>query len=209
MQKNIITKEGKDTGRTIQLAPAVFGIEPNTHVLYLDVTNIQKGQRQGTAKTKERSEISASTRKRYKQKGTGRARPGDKKTNILRGGGRAHGPRPKESYACKLNKKVKQLAIRSALSLKAQKQQIQVIEDFVMPSPSCKHYLTVLKQLGIDGQKVLWIVPRAVKNLVLSARNVPKSTILTFDQLNTYHLLHFSNILFFETALPLIEQKYA
>ena len=209
MQKSIITKEGKDTGRTVQLAPAIFGIEPNTHVLYLDVTNIQKGQRQGTAKTKERSEISASTRKLYRQKGTGRARRGDKKTNILRGGGRAHGPRPKESYAFKLNKKVKQLAVRSALSLKEQKKQIQIIEDFAMASPSCKGYLAVLQQLGLYDQKVLWVLPKTAKNLVLSARNVQKSKILTFDQLNTYHLLHFSNILLFETALPLIEQKYA
>ena len=209
MSISIINKQGEETGRKAPLLPTIFQIEPNKHVIYLNVVHTQKKRRQGTAQTKERSDVVGSSKKLWRQKGTGRARVSDGKTNIQRGGGRAHGPRSKENCAFKLNKQVKNLALRSTLSLKAQQNQIGVVADFRLEKPSTKNYLLILDQLGLQNKKVLWVLPATDTNMILSAKNIRKSSVITVDQINTYQLLHSQQILFFETALPLIEQKYA
>ena len=204
----VLSREGKDTGRTVTLSSSVFGIEPNKHVLYLDVVNIRNKARQGTAKTKEKSEVTASTRKILKQKGTGNARKGSRKSNILRGGGRVFGPVPRD-YGSRFNKKEKKLAHRSALSIKAAKGQIAVFADFAMDKPSTKAYVEVLSKHTLASEKVLWVLPNVERNMVLSSNNVPKNKIVTVGQLNSYDLINATKVLFFESALPMVEQKLA
>lgn len=208
MEIPIITKQGKQTGKNIVLADKVFNITPHDHVVYLCIVNMRNRARQGTAKTKEKWEVSASTRKIQKQKGTGNARKGSRKSNILRGGGRVFGPRVRD-YGTKLNKKEKKLACRSALSAKAQKKQIMVVQDFALDKPSTQQYLAILQKLAIEKEKVLVVLPKSDKHIVLSARNVPHNEIVTVDQLNTYNLLKATRVLFFEGACSLVQQKFA
>ncbi len=205
MKVEIIDIEGKNTGRTVELSDDVFGIEPNEHVVYLAVKQYLAHQRQGTHKTKGRSEVKGSRRKLYRQKGTGRARVGDIKNPIFRGGGTVFGPQPRK-YTIKLNKKVKRLARRSVLSDRAKKGMIKVIEDFTFDAPKTKQYIQVLKNLGLDGQKSTLILPETDKHIVLSARNIPKVFVRRVQDLNTYDLLNGGQLLIMESAVEKINQ---
>ncbi len=205
MKVEVIDIEGKNTGRTVELSDDVFGIEPNEHVVYLAVKQYLAHQRQGTHKTKGRSEVKGSRRKLYRQKGTGRARVGDIKNPIFRGGGTVFGPQPRK-YTIKLNKKVKRLARRSVLSDRAKKGMIKVIEDFTFDAPKTKQYIQVLKNLGLDGQKSTLILPETDKHIVLSARNIPKVFVRRVHDLNTYDLLNGGQLLIMESAVEKINQ---
>ncbi len=205
MKVEVIDIEGKNTGRTVELSDEVFGIEPNEHVVYLAVKQYLAHQRQGTHKTKGRSEVKGSRRKLYRQKGTGRARVGDIKNPIFRGGGTVFGPQPRK-YTIKLNKKVKRLARRSVLSDRAKKGMIKVIEDFTFDAPKTKQYIQVLKNLGLDGQKSTLILPETDKHIVLSARNIPKVFVRRVHDLNTYDLLNGGQLLIMESAVEKINQ---
>ena len=189
MEVSVLNINGQETGRKVTLNEAIFGIEPNDHVLYLDVKQYLANHRQGTAKSKERSEITGSTRKLIRQKGGGGARRGDIKSPVLRGGGRVFGPKPRD-YGFKLNKKVKQLARRSALSYKAQENAIVVVEDFTMDAPKTQEFLKIAKNLKVDGKKLLLLLPEVDKNVYLSARNLQRAEVLTASALNTYKVLN-------------------
>ncbi len=208
MGVSIITSKGNETGRKIELPNDLFGITPHKHLLYLDVVNIRKNARQGTTKTKEKGEITASTRKIMPQKGKGRARKGSVKSGILRGGGRTFGPTIR-NYGGKINKKEKKIANKSALSLKAQKKQIIIIEDFSFEKPSTQQYVATLQQLGIQKEKVLWILPKVDKNIILSARNIAKHKISTYRDINAYDIMNATKLILFETVMPLLQQKFA
>lgn len=208
MEYTVMTKEGAQTDRKVKLQEDIFNIAPHKHVLSLDIINKQQSARQGTAKTKEKSEITASTKKPYKQKGTGRARAGSRKSGIWRGGGRIFGPKPRD-YGFRQNKKEKRLAFKSALSIKNQKKQIMVIEDFTFDKPSTKAYIAMVRSLNIANEKVLWLLPATQPALLLSARNVPKNNIKTVACCNTYQLLYATKVICFESALPLIYEKFA
>ena len=183
----------------------IFGIEPNDHVIYLDVKRYLAAQRQGTSKTKERSEHSGSTRKLGRQKGGGGARRGDINSPVLVGGGRVFGPRPRD-YSFKLNKKVRSLARKSALSYKAQEQAIIVVEDFDFEAPRTKEFINVVKDLKIDGEKVLLILPEVRKNVYLSARNLKKADVTTASQTNSYKVLNADVLVVTEKSLMRIEE---
>lgn len=204
MKVAVLDKNGKDTGRTVELAAGVFGVEPNNHALYLDVKQFLANQRQGTAKTKERAEVKGSTRKIKKQKGTGTARAGDIKNPLFRGGGTIFGPRPR-SYAQGLNKKVKRLARRSALSLKAANKNIIVLESFDFETPKTKDFIGALTALGVDNKKSLIVLDSANKNVYLSSRNVPRTKAITSSLLNTYDIMNADNLILLEGSLSQIE----
>ena len=204
MELSVYTKKGEDTGRTVTLDDTVFGIEPNDHAIYLDVKQHMANKRQGTHKAKERSEITGSTRKMIRQKGTGGARRGDVKSPVLVGGGRIFGPKPRD-YSFKLNKKVKALARKSALSYKAKENAITVVEDFTMDAPKTKEFLAFIKDLSLEGKKILFVLPENNNYVYLSARNLKSADIVTVSQVNTYKVLHASNLLFTERALGVIE----
>lgn len=204
MEVSIINNTGKDTGRKVELSDSIFGIEPNDHAIYLDVKQYLANQRQGTHKSKERAEISGSTRKIKKQKGTGTARAGSIKSPVFRGGGRAFGPRPRD-YGFKLNKKVKALARRSALAYKVKDNSIAVIEDFTFDAPKTKEYLNILNGLSLSNKKTLLVLGESNKNIVLSSRNVRNAKVITADTLSTYDLLHADNILLSESSVQKIE----
>ncbi|XWN34998.1 MAG: 50S ribosomal protein L4 [Roseivirga sp.] len=206
MELPILQHTGEDTGRKAQLAEAVFGIAPNDHAIYLDVKHILANQRRGTHKAKERGEITGSTRKIKKQKGTGTARAGSIKSPLFKGGGRVFGPRPR-NYSFKLNKKVKQLARKSTLSYKAQEKNITVLADFTLEAPKTKHYLHLLNSLALTHQKTLLILPGVDKNIVLASRNIPGTQVTVADQINTYDLLHAQRLLISESALASIHQN--
>ena len=206
MELPVLQHTGEDTGRTVQLAPEVFGIAPNDHAIYLDVKHIQANKRQGTHKAKERAEIAGSTRKIKKQKGTGTARAGSIKSPIFRGGGRVFGPRPK-SYDFKLNKKVKKLARRSTLSYKAKEHNITILAAFTLEAPKTKQYLHILHQLNLAVKKTLLVLPQADPNLHLASRNLPKAQVTTADQLNTYDLLNTQRLIISENAIANITQN--
>ena len=208
MEYTVMTKKGAKTDRKVKLQENVFNIEPNKHVLSLDIINKQQTARQGTAKSKEKSEITASTKKPYKQKGTGRARVGSKKSPIWRGGGRIFGPKPRD-YGFNQNKKEKRLALKSALTIKNQQKQIIVIEDFTFDKPSTKAYLEMVRSLKITDEKILWLLPSVQREFLLSVRNVPKNDIKTVASCNTYQLLYATKVVCFESALPLIYEKFA
>lgn len=188
MTIDILNIQGEKTGKTVELPANIFGIEPNEHVLYLAVKQYLANQRQGTHKAKERSEVAGSTRKLHKQKGTGGSRKGDINSPLYPGGGRVFGPRVRD-YEQKLNKKVKKLARRSALSSKAQAGAIVVVEDFSFESPKTKDYLNVLKNLNIDGKKSLVVTAEFNPNVHLSSRNLPTSRVIRAQDLNTYEIL--------------------
>ena len=206
MELPILQYTGEDTGRKIQLAQEIFGIEPNNHAIYLDVKHILANKRQGTHKAKERAEIAGSTRKIKKQKGTGTARAGSIKSPLFKGGGRVFGPRPKD-YGFKLNKKVKKLARRSALSYKASGHHILILEDFSLDSPKTKRYTNMLHSLALIDHKTLLILSSVDKNLILASRNLQQAKVALADQINTYDLLHARSLLISESALAIITQN--
>ena len=189
MDINVLDIKGQETGRKITLNESVFGIEPNDHVIYLDVKQYLANQRQGTAKSKERSEHKGSTRKLGRQKGGGGARHGDINSPLLRGGGRVFGPKPRD-YGFKLNKKVKQLARKSALTYKAQENAIIAVENFNIETPKTKEFLNIAKNLKVDGKKILLVLPEVNKNVYLSARNLQKTEVMTANAINAYKILN-------------------
>lgn len=205
MDINVLDIKGQETGRKVILNENIFGIEPNDHVLYLDVKQYLADQRQGTAKTKERSEHAGSTRKLGRQKGGGGARRGDINSPVLVGGGRVFGPTPRD-YSFKLNKKVKVLARKSALAYKAKESAIIVVEDFDFDAPKTREIIKIAKNLKIDGKKVLLVLPEAQNNVYLSARNLQKTQVTTAAQVNTYGILHADVLVVTENSLKTIDE---
>lgn len=208
MEVSVLNINGQETGRKVNLNEAIFGIEPNDHVLYLDVKQYLAAQRQGTAKTKERSELSGSTRKLGRQKGGGGARRGDINSPVLVGGARVFGPKPRD-YRFKLNKKVKQLARRSALSYKVQENALVVVEDFTFEAPKTKNFIALLNDLNLAGKKVLVVAAGSDKNLYLSARNLPKAKVAVASDINTYGVLDASVLVLTESAVAKVEEVLA
>lgn len=204
MEVSVLNINGQETGRKVALNDAIFGIEPNDHVIYLDVKQYLANQRQGTAKAKERSEHAGSTRKLGRQKGGGGARRGDINSPLLKGGGRVFGPQPRD-YGFKLNKKVKVLARKSALSYKAQENAIIVVEDFNLEAPKTKDFVNITKNLKVDGEKALVVLPGINKNVYLSARNIEKAEVMSADQLNTYKVLNADVLVVAESSLKTID----
>ena len=204
MDINVLDIKGQETGRKVTLSESIFGIEPNDHVIYLDVKQYMADQRQGTHKSKERSEVSGSTRKLGRQKGGGGARRGDINSPVLVGGGRVFGPKPRD-YRFKLNKKVKNLARRSALSYKAQEQAILVVEDFNFEAPKTKDFVNIAKNLKVDGKKLLLLLPEANKNVFLSARNLQKAHVMVAKDVNTYKILDADVLIVTENSLKAVE----
>ena len=205
MDINVLDIKGQETGRKVILNENIFGIEPNDHVLYLDVKQYLADQRQGTAKTKERSEHAGSTRKLGRQKGGGGARRGDINSPVLVGGGRVFGPTPRD-YSFKLNKKVKVLARKSALAYKAKESAIIVVEDFDFDAPKTKEFIKIAKNLKVDGKKVLLVLPETQNNVYLSARNLQKTQVTTAAQVNTYGILHADVLVVTENSLKTIDE---
>lgn len=204
MKVSVLDKNGKDTGRTVELSASVFGVEPNEHALYLDVKQYLANQRQGTHKTKERAEVVGSTRKIKKQKGTGTARAGDIKNPLFRGGGTVFGPRVR-SYSQGLNKKVKRLARKSALSLKAENNNIIVLDSLEFDVPKTKEFIDVLNALGLENKKSLIVLDDANKNVYLSSRNIKRAKAVTSSVLNTYDIMNADSIILLEGSLSKIE----
>ncbi|MBP3715175.1 MAG: 50S ribosomal protein L4 [Phocaeicola sp.] len=204
MEVNVLNIKGEDTGRKVTLNESIFGIEPNDHVIYLAVKQYLANQRQGTHKSKERSEIAGSTRKLGRQKGGGGARHGDIKSPLFHGGGRVFGPRPRD-YWFKLNKKVKALARRSALSYKAQENAILVVEDFSFEAPKTKEFVNVINNLKIADKKLLFVLPESNKNVYLSARNLQGVKLMQASMLNTYSVLDAQVLVVTENSLGVID----
>ncbi len=204
MEISVLNIKGEDTGRKVTLNESIFGIEPNDHVLYLDVKQYLANQRQGTAKSKERSEHAGSTRKLGRQKGGGGARRGDINSPVLVGGGRVFGPKPRD-YGFKLNKKVKFLARKSALSYKAQENAIVVVEDFTFEAPKTKEFVNFAKNIKVDGRKALLVLPEVNKNVYLSARNLQRTDIITASNINTYKILNSEVLVITENSLSAID----
>lgn len=204
MELSVVNKEGKDTGEKIVLSGDVFGIEPNNHVVYLDVKYYLANQRQGTHKAKEKGEITGSTRKLKKQKGTGTARAGSIKSPVFRGGGRVFGPRPR-SYSFKLNKKVRAVAKRSVLSYKAQNEAITILDAFTLEQPSTKSILALLDNLSLNNSKTIVVTPDYDKNVYLSSRNLKKAKVSTAAELSTYDVLHAEKLVILKDAVNQIE----
>ena len=204
MEVSVYNIKGEDTGRKVVLNDAIFGIEPNDHAIYLDVKQYMANQRQGTHKSKERSEISGSTRKLGRQKGGGGARRGDINSPVLVGGGRVFGPQPRD-YGFKLNKKVKTLARKSALAYKAQENALLVVEDFNFEAPKTKQYVELLQNLKVADKKLLMVLPEANKNVYLSARNIQRKEMAVASAVNTYQVLNADALVVTESALAVIE----
>lgn len=204
MKVAVLDINGKDTGRQVDLSNEVFGIEPNNHAVYLDVKQYLANQRQGTHKAKERGEIAGSTRKIKKQKGTGTARAGSIKSGVFKGGGRMFGPRPR-NYGFKLNKNVKRLARKSALSIKANESAITVLEDFNFEAPKTKNFTAVLKALELDNKKSLFVLGGSNNNVYLSSRNLKGSEVVTASELSTYKILNANQVVLLEGSLEGIE----
>ncbi len=205
MDINVLDIKGQETGRKVTLNENIFGIEPNDHVLYLAVKQYLADQRQGTAKSKERSEHAGSTRKLGRQKGGGGARRGDINSPLLKGGGRVFGPTPRD-YSFKLNKKVKVLARKSALAYKAQDNAIVVVEDFNLSAPKTKDFVNIAKNLNVDSKKVLLVLPEVEKNVYLSARNLQKAEVMTAAQVNSYKVLNADVVVITENSLKVIDE---
>ncbi|REG85238.1 50S ribosomal protein L4 [Winogradskyella sediminis] len=206
MKVAVLDINGKDTGRKAELSKDVFAIEPNDHAVYLDVKQYLANQRQGTHKAKERGDISGSTRKIKKQKGTGTARAGSIKSGVFRGGGRMFGPRPR-NYGFKLNKNVKRLARKSALSIKANDKSILVMEDFNFEAPKTKNFLNVLKALEVENKKSLIVLGGTNNNVYLSSRNFKGSEVVTASELSTYKIMNANKVILIESALEGIESN--
>lgn len=208
MELNVLNINGQETGRKVTLDASVFGVEPNDHVIYLDVKRYLANKRQGTHKTKERGEVAYSTRKLFRQKGTGGARRGSIKSPLLRGGGTVFGPRPR-SYEQKLNKKVKQLARVSALSLKAKDSAITVVEDFSFEAPKTKRFAEVLKALKVEGEKSLLLLGGLDNMVLLSARNIPTVNVMQAEDVSTYNILNAKQLVMTESALNMLTDLLA
>ena len=204
MEVSVLNIKGQETGRKVALNDAIYAIEPNDHAIYLDVKLIMANQRQGTAKSKERSEVSGSTRKLGRQKGGGGARRGDINSPVLVGGGRVFGPKPRD-YSFKLNKKVRQLARRSALSYKAQENALIVVEDFSFDAPKTKAMVEILNNLKVSDKKTLFVMPGADKVVYLSARNIERVQVMAANALNTYKVLNADVMVVAESALAVID----
>jgi len=200
----VVKYSGENTGRKVSLKDEVFGIEPNDHAIWLDVKSFLANQRQGTHKSKQRNEISGSSKKLKKQKGTGGARAGNIKNPQFKGGGRVFGPTPRD-YSFKLNKKVKDLARKSALTYKAKDNGIAVVEDFNFAAPKTKQYIDMLKSLSLDGKKTLLVLPEMNKSVVLSGRNIPNAKVVTADQINTYDVMNAEQLILVESSLSKID----
>ncbi|MCX2478959.1 50S ribosomal protein L4 [Pedobacter sp. MC2016-15] len=208
MEVNVVNISGKETGAKVQLPESVFGVTPSDHAIYLDVKQYLANQRQGTHKSKQRNEIAGSTRKLYKQKGTGGARAGSIKSPLFNGGGRVFGPQPRD-YSFKLNKKLKSLARKSALSYKAQDNHILVLEDFSFDTIKTKNYLNLVNALSLTGQKTLLVLPAQDNNIYLSSRNIQKVKVITADQLNTYDVLNCGKLLLTANTVKTLEEAFA
>ena len=206
MEVKVINISGKETGAKVQLPESVFGVKPSDHAIYLDVKQYLANQRQGTHKSKQRNEIAGSTRKLYKQKGTGGARAGSIKSPLFNGGGRVFGPQPRD-YSFKLNKKLKSLARKSALSLKVNESNLVVVEDFTFDTPNTKNFINVLKSLGLDNKKSLFVLGDTNKNVYLSSRNLKTSSVVTNSELSTYEILNANNLVLLEGSLEGIEEN--
>ena len=206
MEVKVLDFNRKDTGRKVRLSDSVFAIEPNNHAVYLDVKQYLANQRQGTHKSKERAEVAGSTRKIKKQKGTGTARAGSVKNPLFKGGGTVFGPRPR-SYSFKLNKNLKRLARKSAFSIKAKESNIIVLEDFNFDTPSTKNFINVLKALGLENKKSLFVLGDLNKNVYLSSRNLKASNVVSSSELSTYAILNANNVVLFEGSLEGIEEN--
>ena len=206
MEVKVLNINGKETGRTITLSDAVFGIEPNNHAVYLDVKQYLANQRQGTHKAKERAEVAGSTRKIKKQKGTGTARAGSAKNPLFKGGGTVFGPRPR-SYSFKLNKSLKRLARKSAFSIKAKEANIIVLEDFSFETPNTKNFINVLKALELENKKSLFVLGDSNKNVYLSSRNLKTSSVISSLELSTYDILNTNILVLLEGSLEVIEEN--
>lgn len=200
MKIQVYNIQGKPTGKEVELSDDIFGIEPNEHAIYLDVKQYLANQRQGTHKSKERNEVSFSTRKIKKQKGTGTARAGSKKSPIFKGGGTIFGPRPRD-YSFKLNKNTKRLARRSALSLLAKKDGIVIIENFTFDQPKTKDFKAILKAFNIEDKKTVIVFDEPNNNIYLSARNLPTVSTVIGSAISTYNIMNANKIVFFESAL--------
>ena len=206
MEAKVLDFNGKDTGRKVQLSDSVFAIEPNNHAVYLDVKQYLANQRQGTHKAKERAEVAGSTRKIKKQKGTGTARAGSAKNPLFKGGGTVFGPRPR-SYSFKLNKSLKRLARKSAFSIKAKEANIIVLEDFNFETPNTKNFINVLKSLGLEDKKSLFVLGDSNKNVYLSSRNLKVSKVISSSELSTYDILNTNSLVLLEGSLEVIEDN--
>ena len=207
MELSVFNIKGEDTGRKVTLNDAIFGIQPNDHAIYLDVKQYMANKRQGTHKSKERSEVSGSTRKLIRQKGGGGARRGDINSPLLVGGGRVFGPRPR-AYGFKLNKKVKSLARKSALAYKAQNNAIVVVEDFTMETPKTKEFVTIAKNLKVADKKLLVVFPERNNVVYLSARNLQKTNVVAVADINTYNVLDAANLVLTEGSVAAIEKLF-
>lgn len=207
MELSVFNIKGEDTGRKVTLNDAIYGIEPNDHAIYLDVKQFLANKRQGTHKSKERSEVSGSTRKLIRQKGGGGARRGDINSPVLVGGGRVFGPRPRD-YEFKLNKKVKSLARKSALSYKAKNSAIVVVEDFNMEASKTKEFVTITKNLKVADKKLLMVLPEKNNFVYLSARNLQKAKVVTVSDINTYSVLDAANLVLTESSVAAIEKLF-
>ena len=207
MEISVLNINGQETGRKVSLNDAIYAIEPNDHAIYLDVKLIMANKRQGTAKSKERSEVSGSTRKLGRQKGGGGARRGDINSPVLVGGGRVFGPKPRD-YGFKLNKKVKSLARKSALSYKAKNNEILVVEDFTMEAPKTKEFITITKNLKVADKKLLLVLPEKNNLVYLSARNLEKAKVVTASELNTYSILNNVSLVLTENSVAVIEKNF-
>jgi large subunit ribosomal protein L4 len=207
MEIKVVNTAGQETGRTVTLDEQIFGIEPNDHAIYLDVKQILANKRQGTHSSKERAEVSGSTRKIKKQKGTGTARAGSIKSPVFRGGGRVFGPRPR-NYDFKLNKKVKALARKSALTYKALEEAIVVIEDFSFETPRTREMVQISNNLKINDKKSLFVLPEENKNIYLSSRNLQAVSVITASELNTYQILNAKKVIVLESSVSKIEELF-
>ena len=208
MEVKVVNISGKETGAKVQLPESVFGVTPNDHAIYLDVKQYLANQRQGTHKSKQRNEIAGSTRKLYKQKGTGGARAGSIKSPLFNGGGRIFGPQPRD-YSFKLNKKLKALARKSALAYKAKDNSVIVLEDFSFDSPKTKNFVSLLGALNFSTEKTLIVLPAANDNVYLSSRNIQKTKVITADQLNTYDVLNAGKLVLTAGSVKLLEEALA
>ena len=204
MEVTVLKYSGEKTKKKVNLSDSVFAIEPNDHAIYLDVKSYLANQRQGTHKAKTRNEIAGSSKKIKKQKGTGGARAGNIKNPLFKGGGRVFGPVPRD-YSIKLNKKVKDIARKSALTYKAKDNAIAVLEDFTFDSPKTKQYIAMLSALSLSDKKTLLVLPEANKNVVLSGRNLKRTKVTSADQINTYDLMNADNVIFVESSVSKVE----
>jgi large subunit ribosomal protein L4 len=205
MEVAVLNIKGKETGRKVQLSESVFGLEPNDHAIYLDIKRYMANQRQGTHKAKERAEVAFSTKKLKKQKGTGGARAGSRKSPVFVGGGTIFGPRPR-TYDIKVNKKVKDLARKSALSYKFKGNSLSVIEDFSLAAPKTKEFIEIVANLSKSNLKTLFVLPEVNMNVVLSSRNLQRSKVVTVSDINTYDLLNADKLILVEGSVSKIEE---